>query len=784
MNARRIYLEAVNISDLVERAAYLEQACGADEGLRAQVEKLLQSHEQSTLALQSPLGADPPAFESGSHAEPPPGSAEPAPGITGFQHFLQPSSRPGWLGRLAHYELETVLGQGAFGTVVKAFDNKLHRVVAIKLLNPELATTSPPRKRFLREARCAAAVHHENLVGIYAVEDEPTPYLVMEYISGMTLQAKLDQTGPLDVADVLQLGRQIAAGMAAAHAKNLIHRDIKPANILLTAGPEERVKISDFGLARAVDDASMTSSGAITGTPMYMAPEQARGETLDHRADLFSMGSVLYQMVSGRPPFRAPNTIAVLKRVCDDSPRPLTDVIPDTPAWLCTLINRLLEKNPADRFQSAREVADLLTRCEAELQTSGVVTCLDPILPTTIQPEKTDARQPGPSRAAWRPWFLAGATGLLVCLIAAMFYPHHNPPPSAPAVPAVASKTPSSPPRKVNDDSARGWYGWPAAAPAPARAPFDAAQAEVYQENWAHYLGVPVEYKNTLGMKFRLIPPGEFQMGSTPEEIDAKLKLVGDDQTLQECIQNEGPQHRVILTRPYYLSTTEVTQADYQRVMGQNPSFFSPGGDGKELVAHLDSGKLPVEHVSWNDATEFCNRLSLQERRKPYYHQTGNAVVSLAITGYRLPTEAEWEYACRAGTTTRYWSGNQASDLAHVGWSQENSGKRTHVVGELQPNPFGLYDMHGNVWEWVEDCWDPLFYRSCAASIAVDPQPESLSESARLQRGGDYYYFDAIQCSSASRYAYPPTNWDSGLGFRVVLFLTQTSQEEAENRQP
>src|SRR5262249_50923963 len=147
--------------------------------------------------------------------------------------FLQPSPKPGSLGRLAHYEVLEVLGRGAFGIVLKAFDEKLHRVVAIKVMAPQLASTSPPRKRFLREARAAAGIHHENVVTIYAIEDQPIPYLVMEYIAGETLQQKLDRSGPLDVPEVLRIGRQIASGLAAAHAMGLIHRDIKPSNILL-----------------------------------------------------------------------------------------------------------------------------------------------------------------------------------------------------------------------------------------------------------------------------------------------------------------------------------------------------------------------------------------------------------------------------------------------------------------------------------------------------------------------------------------------------------------------
>src|SRR5262249_3149568 len=155
----------------------------------------------------------------------------------------------------------------------RAFDAKLHRVVAIKVLAPALATTAAARQRFIREARAAAAVTHENVIAIHAVEDAgPVPYLVMQFIDGPTLQARLDRTGPLPLAEVLRIGRQIAAGLAAAHAQGLVHRDVKPANILLENGVE-RVKLTDFGLARAVDDASVTQSGVIAGTPLYMSPE-------------------------------------------------------------------------------------------------------------------------------------------------------------------------------------------------------------------------------------------------------------------------------------------------------------------------------------------------------------------------------------------------------------------------------------------------------------------------------------------------------------------------------
>jgi serine/threonine protein kinase len=171
-----------------------------------------------------------------------------------------------------------VFGRGGFGIVFRAFDETLQRVVAVKVLAPQLAASSPPRKWFVRETRSSANVRHENIVQVLAVEEQLLPYLVMEFIPGEILQQRLDRTGPLETAEVVRIGRQIAEGLAAAHGMGLIHRDIKPANILIEAGPNQCVKITDFGLARAADDASLTQSGLLAGTPMYMAPEQAQAK--------------------------------------------------------------------------------------------------------------------------------------------------------------------------------------------------------------------------------------------------------------------------------------------------------------------------------------------------------------------------------------------------------------------------------------------------------------------------------------------------------------------------
>lgn len=281
---------------------------------------------------------------------------------------LGPTDDPSMLGRIGGYEVSGVVGAGGMGVVVKAHDRSLDRVVAIKVLAPHLASSGSARKRFAREAKAAAAVIHPNVIAIYGVSNEESlPYLVMPYVGGSSLQRRLDADGPFPTNEVLRIGQQIASGLAAAHGQGLVHRDIKPANIMLD-GSVERVSITDFGLARAADDASMTRTGVISGTPQFMSPEQARGESIDQRSDLFSLGSVLYTMCTGRSPFRAETSYGVLRRITDEKPTPIREINPDVPLWLCQIVNRLMSKQPEDRFASAEEVSELLEECLAHVQ--------------------------------------------------------------------------------------------------------------------------------------------------------------------------------------------------------------------------------------------------------------------------------------------------------------------------------------------------------------------------------------------------------------------------------
>ncbi len=348
-----LFLIALEKKTPAERAQFLDEMCGDNAEQRRRVEALLLAYDDAGSFLEkSPVGS----------SERQPFSLD----------FLTPADDPNLLGTLGEYQIQEMIGQGGMGIVFRALDPKLNRIVAIKVMSPLLAVNPNARKRFLREAQAAAAVSHPHIVTIHAVDEDKLPYLVMEYVLGQSLQEKLDKVGSLSVTEILRIGNQVAEGLAAAHKQGLIHRDIKPANILLENGVE-RVKITDFGLARAVDDMTITKTGEVSGTPQYMSPEQAAGNRVDQRSDLFSLGAVLYAMCTGRSPFRASNLAAVVRRVCDDTPRPIQEVNEDIPDWMVEIIDCLLEKRPDDRLQAASEVADLLAAHLAIIQRPGVV---------------------------------------------------------------------------------------------------------------------------------------------------------------------------------------------------------------------------------------------------------------------------------------------------------------------------------------------------------------------------------------------------------------------------
>jgi len=287
--------------------------------------------------------------------------------------FLLPASDSAYLGRLAHFDVMRILGRGGMGVVLEAFDSKLQRNVALKVLDPDIADDEIARQRFCREARAAASITHEHVVAVHQVEksgEDGLPYLVMQLIAGESLEQRLAREERLPLREVVRIGMQAAQGLAAAHAQGLIHRDIKPGNILLESS-HNRVKLTDFGLARVAEDVKLTSTGFVSGTPLYMSPEQAMGEDVDPRSDLFSLGAVLYEMCAGQPPFPGNSALAILRQISDGKLRPLREVNPVVPDWLAFSIERLLAKKPEDRIQSAAQLAELFEFQWALMKTSS-----------------------------------------------------------------------------------------------------------------------------------------------------------------------------------------------------------------------------------------------------------------------------------------------------------------------------------------------------------------------------------------------------------------------------
>jgi serine/threonine protein kinase len=277
--------------------------------------------------------------------------------------LLHPSDLPNSLGRYAGFEITGVIGAGGMGVVLKGLDIALQRTVALKILAPHFANSALARRYFVREGQAAASILHPNVVSIHQVSEvESLPVIVMPYLGSETLQSRIDELGWLPLDSILRISRQLAAALAAAHDQGVIHRDIKPANILLERH-SERIVVTDFGLARVADSTPGGLTELAAGTPSYMSPEQARGETVDCRSDLFSLGSVMYAMCTGHAPFRAENSFSILRLVTDGQPPPVLDRNPDVPRWLLTLIDWLHHKQPENRPENAQVVADLLDQC-------------------------------------------------------------------------------------------------------------------------------------------------------------------------------------------------------------------------------------------------------------------------------------------------------------------------------------------------------------------------------------------------------------------------------------
>jgi len=708
---------------------------------------------------------------------------------------------------LGNYVILDKLGQGGMGTVFRAEHRRMLREVALKVLSPEVLKAPQAVQRFHREVRVAAKLTHPNIVTAYdADEEQGVHFLVMEIVEGTSLAALVKRHGPLPPKKAVDFVVQAARGLDYAHSKGIVHRDIKPGNLMLDQFGI--VKILDLGLARldegglAAAEGDLTDTGNVMGTIDYISPEQALNtKHADHRSDIYSLGCTLWFLLTGKAVYGGQTPV---ERILAHRDRPvpsLRAVRNDVSMELEAVFRTMVAKSPDERFKSMADVLKAFEECHlggAEASSGGytiVAPMADEIplaersfaIEQAIAPPAPPSPTPAPvfrgpagtnpkskpksatgknrrspkstsvfvknqaaadSLAFGRKVMTAAAIGLgvvfLVVVIALVYW-------------ALNRTSPSKRPEAEPEPKLQ--------RPAPAAAIFTADEAKGYQARWSEFLGQPVEKSNSIGMKLVLIPQGEFDMGTAPAEIEELLKTT-TSQIVRARYQTESPVRRVKIDRPFYMSTQEVTQAEYEKLLQANPSWFSKIGEGSDRVQGSDTSGRPVERITWFDALTFCNRLSEKEGLHPCYKINDGNISFNDENGYRLPTEAEWEYACRAGTAGPFAnSTTDAEQPATSFWHDANSGSLTQAAATNKPNAFGLFDMHGNVWEWCHNEYGAI----PAAGEAGKPIAGSLQGAAeRVIRGGSWMD-DAIDCRSAVRSDRLPSFRDNTIGFRVLL---------------
>jgi len=653
--------------------------------------------------------------------------------VTKADGIAQPSDLANRLVR-GRYRLIAELGKGGMGVTYRAWDTQAGIPVVVKMPRRDVRHDAASMLRFAREIEAMLAAPHESVVPITDHgDDNGCPFVVMRFLPGGSLAdyRRWDQAGnpirnPPGMLHFWLPG--VAAALDHIHARGMLHRDVKPGNIFLDGFLKPY--LGDFGIAKIIDESggltkeqTLTSSKMVVGTQEYMAPELFKPRSkADGRVDQYALAVTVYEMIAGEKPFKGDRAHIIVEHSAMSVPR-LSDKVPGLTQRLCTAVEKGLAKNPADRFTTCGEfaaavVAELAPlapepdvvrllcpgcknilklpqkaagktgrcpRCraamdvaadmgslwlEAEERGAAAGTGSEPVSAGTSLP---DGLETGPRTTQWQPvHWLAIASAALVGLVAGHLW---------------GGAAMNAENRRLTEalSAARA-----AAQPAGEATPPTRTKPE----------GGGDQVTNSIGMVLIRIPNGEFKMG-------------------------ERNNVRVRLARDFLLGQTEVTRGQWAKVMGTKPSGGA-AGESEDM--------LPALQMTWEEAKQFCEKLTTLERAK------GGLP---AAESYRLPTEAEWEYACRAGTTTAFSCGDDEATLGDFAWFSGNSEGKIHPVGTKQPNAWGLYDMHGNVREWCSD------WQSGNLQGGLDPVGPAKG-SDHVSRGGSWGDQPAL-CRSAYR---------------------------------
>jgi serine/threonine protein kinase len=604
---------------------------------------------------------------------------------------------------LGRYQILEQLGEGGMATVYKAYDTRLDRYVAIKVIRNDLfGPTLLERmlKRFEREAKALAKLSHPNIVKVLDYgEHNGAPYLVLEYLPGGTLKGQV-MGRPIPWQEAVRLLLPIAGALDYAHEQKIIHRDVKPANILLTE--KGQPMLSDFGIAKILEmkeEFTLTGSGTGIGTPEYMAPEQGMGREVDARTDIYSLGIVLYELVTGRKPYTADTPMAVvLKHMTDPLPRP-RQYIADLPDIVERVLLKALAKDPQDRYSKISEFADALENADQSRKTANT----QPNTPTSST-NLTQLLQKKNLNRLWLTFGVVGIvfTGVLIGWLARGDKTTEVPPTTTPSSTSIPTNT-TIPSVTIN--------------PTATRTPFQTATPK---------LDIGSTMTGNDGMTLLYVPAGEFTMGSE----------TGKDE--------EKPIHTIYLDG-FWIDQTEVTNRQYALCVTAG-QCISPNETDSSLrsiyYGNSEFDDYPVIYVNWNMAKTYCE-----------------------WAGRRLPTEAEWEKAARGMDERTYpWGEDISCNEANYDPKDSCFGDTT-IAGNFTSgeSPYGVYDMAGNVWEWVSDWYSETYFQDSPLANPLGPD----SGQYRVLRGGS---FDSGTSGvrTINRYRYEPTYTLLSIGFRCA----------------